>query len=149
MKRAFRSRVALPCAFLCLVGLVGCGAKKGVELKGSVVLPKGVTLGNGSVSVTLIPEDKSGSEAIAKMTEKEPNLVFRRSDAQGVLPGKYKVVVRLNGYPGSPEAAKAASSYKMYNKLYDQEKTKLTCEVTGETTQSITIDLNAGKVTTN
>jgi hypothetical protein len=149
MKRSFRSRVAVACAFLCLVGLVGCGAKKGVELKGSVVLPKNMPLGNGSVTVTLIPEDKSGTEASANVTSKDTTVAFRRSDVDGVLPGKYKVVARLKAYAGSPEAAKVAASYKQFNKLYDHEKTKLTCEVTADPNQAITIDLNAGKVTKN
>ena len=108
-----------------------------------------MTLGNGSVSVTLIPEDKAGSEAIATMTSKDTTAVFRRADAEGVLPGKYKVVVRFKAYAGSPEAAKAAASYKQLNKNYEHETTKLTCEVTSEPSQHITIDLNAGKVTKN
>ena len=150
MKRACRSCVVLACTFLCLVGLSGCGAKKGVELKGSVVLPKNVTFGDGaSAIVVLIPEDKAGSEANAKMTSKDTNLVFRRNDAEGVLPGKYKVVVKLNSYPGGPEAAKNAETFKQFNKAYDQERTKMTCEVTAEPNQTITIDLNTGKVTKN
>src|SRR5439155_23373531 len=134
----------LVCILICLVGSVGCSGKKGIVVKGKVVLPAGVQLDkNDSVSVRIVPEskDKSGKGG-ASAGVNVSDLTFTLKD---VAPGKYKAGATFSTY-GSTKQHEA--EFKKLNEKYDPEgSSPLTYEVTSDSEQSITIDLAAGKVT--
>jgi len=104
MFRSLLSR-ALPA----LVGVVllvsaGCGPGKGTPVSGKVVPPAGVKLADeDQIEINFVPDDPKVKRG-AGGTAKPPGLTFTvaMSEGPGMLPGKYKVTVRITPYAGSP-----------------------------------------------
>jgi hypothetical protein len=134
----------------CLFALAGCAGKKGVTVKGKVILPPGVNLGNkGSLLVDFMPQDSGGTTAIGPCSLPDGSFEAKMPKGKGVLPGKYKIVVRMDPSPGVQDAQAQADKVKPFNQKFDKTNTKLTYEVTADPTQSITIDLNTETVKKN
>lgn len=138
--RLLRCLLVLPfcCAFL----LTGCG-KKGVTVKGTVILPQGTTLAEtDATTVTFRPEEAGGMPSSAKI-KADGSFV-----ATKVYPGKSKISLSLEPYPGStPEILKRKEAFRGLNKTFDANNSPLTYEVTSDPEQTITIDLPQKKVT--
>jgi len=147
MQRMSSFRSALGISVVCLLILSGCGGKKGVTVNGKLV-PGNLKLAEtDSVEISFSPEAPGGKAASGMAKGNDPSFVVNSADGKGVEPGKYKVGVRIQPYMGSAGAAGRASALEKINKDYDPTKTKLTYEVTGDATQSITVDLAKGTVT--
>jgi hypothetical protein len=141
-------------SLLALFGLVlllstGCGPGKGAPVSGKVILgPAFKVADEDSVEVSFIPDDpkvKRGATAIAK----PPGLTFtaNTTETTGVLPGKYKIAVKVTPYMGSPGSGDRKQLFDdKINKQFGALDTKMTYEVTAGT-QSVTIDLTKGTVT--
>lgn len=140
-KRLSASLIAA--ALLCLLGPAGCGGAKGNKLTGSVVLPPGVKMEpNDSGGIRFIPAGKTGKVAAAGLDPK--TLTFTAKDVQ---PGKYKVGLTLDAYPG-PARDKRQKVFEDLGKRYNPDSTSpLTYEVTADPEQSIVIDLSKNTVT--
>ena len=70
-----------------------------------------------------------------------------RQASKGVVLGKYKIAVQFKPYPGESGSDKREELFTPINDYYHRDASKLTCEVTGDS--SITIDLAKGTVTKN
>lgn len=149
MLRTLRLSPLLVCATLALLVLPGCG-KKGAPVKGKLVLPPEVKLAdNDTVKVTFIP-DKTGAEGYSgKVSPSDLSFVVDSGNKKGVQPGKYKVAVSIQPYPGGEGTAERKQKLQPLNSAYDPGTTKLTYDVTSDSNQSITIDLTKGSVTKN
>src|SRR5262245_25764944 len=118
----------LTCACVCLLGPTGCGGKKGTDVTGKLVLPAGVQLAeNDSINIRFIPqkEDKTGKGGGSGGVS-PTDLSFTVKD---IAPGKYKISVNIQPYPGS-EQVKHAAAFAPLNKTFEAENTPLTYEVT-------------------
>lgn len=144
-------RLLFMVAALSMAGLCGCGSgKKGVELQAKLLLPGNIRLGEqASSTITFVPEDSKSESASGKYKTKDQPFPIDTSQGKGILPGKYKVTVQLNPYPGSEEAKTQANAVKSVNGRYNLEKTPLSYEVTNDSKQAITIDLNKGTIQKN
>jgi len=152
MPRNLLSRSLLGGLALTVLLLAGCGGKKTVSLKGKLVLPQGLTVGpNDSVEIAFVPEGAApvgpgNPQPVATYNSADSSFVVATGKASGIPPGKYKIAVRISGYPGSdtPERAKALEGL---NARFDPKTTTLAYEVAPEGEQTITIDLSKGTVT--
>jgi hypothetical protein len=149
MLRSLLSRSLLALFGVVLLVSTGCGPSKGSPVTGKVVLPAAFKLADeDQVEVSFLPDDpkvKRGATAMAK----PPGLTFtaNTSETTGVLPGKYKIAVKVTPYMGSPGSQERKQKFDdAINKHYESYNTKLTYEVTAGA-QSITIDLTKGTVT--
>jgi len=135
---------------LTLLLAVGCGVGKGTPTSGKLVLPQGVQLAEtDSVEVTFFPDDpkvKRGATATVKTSDL--SFTANTSETTGVLPGKYKIAVRITPYMGSPGTDKRVKALEPLNQKFEREKTPLTFDVpAGNDTVNLTIDLAKGTVT--
>jgi hypothetical protein len=147
MLRTCRPRLLLVVTALCLLPLAGCGTK-GYTVTGKVVLPANVKMAaDDSVTILFAPEDPKGTSAPAEFTPSDNTFVAKGPEGKGLPPGKYKVSVQITPYPGKPESAQRATQLSGINSAYDLANTKMTYEVTKDSSQSITIDLTKGTVT--
>ena len=139
----------LACALLGLLALSGCGGKKGVMVKGTLVFPLDLKMGEGDmVQVHFEAEDKDGKSSPATYSANEKSFVANGPDAKGVLPGKYKITVQVSTYLGSMDKDSLARNarYQEFNGRFDSKNSKLSYEVTGDGPQTITINLDKGTV---
>jgi hypothetical protein len=128
---------------LSLLALTGCKSATGVTVNGKVILPPKLSLhDNDSVSLSFMPAEKTGKAAPASVSPKD--LTFTATNVQ---PGKYKITVQFQGYPGAKDTEKRAEVFAPVNKSFDSENTKLSYEVSDTSPQSITVDLAARTVT--
>jgi len=128
--------------FLGLVFAAGCSGAKPVTVQGKIILPKTVKLvETDNVEVRFIPEGAKAKAATAIM--KTSDMTFTTPD---ILPGKYKVFVKITPYAGMPGNDKRARDLQPLNHENDEDASKLSVEVGSEPTQSITIDLAAKSV---
>src|SRR5262249_10642486 len=110
---------------------------------GKLVPPPKVALKESdSVSVNFVPVEKTGKTAAATVSQKDMTFVCK-----DVSPGKYKIAVQFQAYPGSKDNEKHAASLASVNKKFEASTTPLSYEVTRDAPQSITVDLAAEKVT--
>jgi len=146
-----RSPLVLFGVFLLLA--TGCGPGKGAPVSGKVVLPGNLKLVDTAnmedeVEVTFIPDDpkvKRGATAKAK----PPGLTFtaNTSETTGVLPGHYKIAIKITPYGGAPGSQDRKQRFDdVINKAFDASTTKLSYDVVAGA-QTITIDLTKGTVT--
>lgn len=135
-----------------LIGLLvlsGCGRKTAV-VKGTVVLPANVKLiESDSAKIIFMPEEKDRPACSGAISTSDNSFVAHNPTNKGLPPGKYKVTVRLQPYPGSKGSEKRQELFARINDKYDELASKLTYEVTEEPTQSITIDLTKGTIAKN
>jgi hypothetical protein len=148
---ATRNRLFSALPLLGLLVLAGCGGKKGATITGTLVLPSNVELAdNDAIKVSFVPAEQGTDlrPAVAQVSPTEKTFVIYGPDRHGVAPGKYLVAVKFQVYPGTldTEASKREKAFEGLNKRYDDTHTKLTCDVTAEPQQTITIDLGAGTV---
>jgi len=140
-----------------LLASAGCGPGKGTPVSGKVVLPGKMTFEkDDSVEIVFIPEDakKRGATVFATASGKSSDVSFTNlntAETTGVLPGKYKVTVKVTPYAGAPGSNERKRAFDdAINKQYDAIVSKLTYEVAaGSEPQTITIDLGKGTVTKN
>jgi len=133
-----------------LLSSLGCGAPKGTAVTGKVIVPSQLKFGEGDqVEVTFVPEDskKPGASGVAK----PPDFTFTAATPQtvGVLPGKYKIAVRIAPYLGAPGSEGRTAAFEKVNENFNVIRTKLTYEVTAGAPHDLTIDLTKGTVTKN
>ena len=138
------SRLLASCS-LALVVLTGCTSEKKVTVSGKLVLPAGVTLvENDSVQIIFARDDdptKSGGAA----TVNPADLSFTST----MSPGKYKIGVTFQPYPGMKESEVRAKQLSQRVGMYSVEATALRYEVTTDAKQTITINLAQGTVSKN
>jgi hypothetical protein len=131
-----------------LLLLTGCGPGKGTPVSGKLILPPGVkTESNDSIEVVFSPEDAKMRGATAKVNSSDLTFTVDSAETKGVLPGKYKVTVKITPYMGQQGSDKRAMALEPMNKNFDLKNSKLTYEVTAGTEHKITIDLTKGTIT--
>jgi hypothetical protein len=140
---------------LLVLAVTGCGPGTGATVSGKVVLPAGWSFENeDAVEITLVPEDptaKRSATASASGAARGTEVSFTAHTPQtkGVLPGRYKLGVRITPYPGMPGSeARKTKLDGAINRKYEATKGALSYEVT-DGAQTITIDLGKGTVTKN
>jgi len=151
MPRKLLSRSLLGGLVLTALLLTGCGGTKTVPVKGKLVLPQGLTVGqNDTVQIVFVPEDTSSGKAppqpVAEFNPSDSTFTASLPKKSGIPPGKYKITVQISGYPGPGENAKRKEYLETLNEKFSPKTTPLSCEVAPEGAQSFTIDLNQGTV---
>jgi len=148
-----RSLLLSSLAVLVLVS-AGCGPGKGTPTSGKVVLPKGLSFEkDDSVEIGFVPDDpkvKRGATATVAATGGSEVAFSNMNSAEttGVLPGKYKVTVKVTPYMGGPGSQGRKQKFDdAVNKKYEVSTTKLTYEVAAGADQKVNIDLQAGTIT--
>jgi hypothetical protein len=152
MPRIVRRSSILVLAIVCVLGLAGCG-KKGVIVKGKVIYPENLTVTSDQyVTVGFTPQDKNVLASTAVYNSDDNTFEAKGLDGKGLIPGKYTVTISVvqapkpSGGAVGKDAMLREMQYKDLTKKYDPGVSPLSFEVT-PSTQSITIDLNAGTVT--
>jgi len=137
--------VILTCPCVCLLGPAGCSAKKEVSVSGKLVLPADLELvENDGITIQFVPQEKSDTSVqsvLAGVSSRDHTI-----PPTAIYPGKYKIKVAFQPYPG-PEQAKRTAILAPVNKAFEAASTPLTYEVTSDEKQSITIDLAKKSVT--
>jgi hypothetical protein len=127
---------------VCVPAVAGCG-KQRVTVKGTLVLPANIQPAKDDhVSITFEPEEKGVKAAQAKFTVSDQSFV-----AQGVYPGRNRISVKIDPYPGNPGSTERAAHFARLNRAFEPGSTKLTHEVSRDSVQAIMIDLSRGTVT--
>jgi hypothetical protein len=145
MRRTALPFISAACAAACLLSLPGCGgSSKGVNVKGTVVLPAGLKLAEGeNLLMSFEPEDASaGKSYSATYTASDHSFTVKDVPA-----GKYKITFGVQAYPGSPDAKARESVLKPFNTTFDKAHTPLSVEVKKGGTQNVTVDLVKKTVT--
>jgi hypothetical protein len=132
---------------LAAIVLAGCG--DGVSrssVKVTVTTSKTKLENSDSISVSFVADGAGGENAIASGNPDKQPLTARPTagEATGVKPGKYKVAVQINPYPG--QTPEHQQQLQQISAQYDPTKTTLTYDVVAGKDQSLTIDLDAGKI---
>lgn len=142
-------RLFLALFSLTLLLATGCGVGKGTPVSGKLVLPQGMQLAeNDSVELVFFPDDpkvKRGATGTVKPADQ--SFVVNTSETTGVLPGKYKISVRITPYMGAPGMDKRRLALEPLNKKFEQATTPLTFDVPAGDAVNLTIDLAKGTVT--
>jgi hypothetical protein len=132
-----------------MFGLSGCGKKKPVIVKGTVVLPDRLKVEkDDQVSLAFTPQDKSLQASGTTISNDDNTFEAKGLDKKGLVPGKYTITVSFVVPPGASGGQARDRVYKDLNKRYDPANSPLSFDVTPETT-SITIDLTKDTVTKN
>jgi hypothetical protein len=130
-------------AFSLLIGCGGTPAGSDVQVRvTSTAVPLDET---DSIEVVFVPEGE-GQSATASGSAREQPLKAFRTDAAGVAPGRYKVVVRVTPYAGMAPPQRVAATEQL-NKQFEHATTPLRYEVTADKEQAITINLDDQSVT--
>ncbi len=142
MSRASSRLPKLVAVTLVLSFVAGCGGPTPVPLSGKVVLPSGVKLADtDSVTVVFVPEEGDQSKG-ENATLSPKDLSFSAK----VVPGKYKIAVNVQIYPGSAGAMKETNAKNKELSLvfgsFSSGSTPLHYEVTKEANQTITLNLD-------
>lgn len=147
-----------PCRFLSLLvfafGLLvvaGCGGgagKKAAVLKGKVILPSNIKLGESdSASINFNPETEGDPNLTAVVNPVDLTFTATGVKGKGTPPGNYKISVVLQPY--TPGVSPLRQACDELNNRYSDGSTPLSYNLTEEPQQSITIDLSKGTVTKN
>jgi len=133
----------LTLTLLTLITLVGCGAKP-IPVKGKVVLPQNVTLAqDDSAELRFVNEDPKGKSAATTLSNSDASF------AANVIPGKYKIVLRITPYPGKPTSKQREQGLEPVNNAFSEKNSKVIGDVSDKSDQSVTIDLVKGTVSSN
>jgi hypothetical protein len=129
----------LACTLCFLVVLTsGCGQRRRVTVKGTLVLPANVQLAEkDTVRIVFAPEDSGIKGARAKFNPSDKSFV-----ATGVPTGKNKVTVAISPYQKGAGSEQHAKDLDVLNQAYGGPKTPLSYEVSKDPEQSITIDVS-------
>jgi hypothetical protein len=122
----------------------GC-SKPGVTVSGTVVFPEKLKVSEKEIVQIMFLPQPTGDRTVAAVFSRE-NGTF---ECKNLVPGSYKITVRVDPVPGGKEAAKPSTEMAQFNKSFDRASTKLLYEVTADSTQSIALDLTKGTVTKN
>jgi uncharacterized protein YcfL len=141
-----RSSFSLATLVLCLLFVAGCGSsQKGATLKGTVILPPNVKLAaNDSATLSFTPDGEGGQPFAAAINPADLSFVAAGPQGKGIAPGKYKITVNFQPY--APGQTKERAIFENINKRYDIDTSRLSCDVTADPQQSITVDLSKGTV---
>ncbi len=151
MPRIRRPLSALAFASLSFYLLIAAGCGPGrATISGTLVLPNTVQLSDSdSVEIIFHPDPPEAGAMPASATVKNADKTFtvKTADGKNIPPGKYKVTVRILPYPGGPDDREVQLDNAVNSYYGAEAATKLEYEVTGDSTQKITIDLAQGKIT--
>jgi len=152
MPRKLLSRSLLGGLVLTALLLTGCGGIKTVPVKGKLVLPQGLTVGqNDTVQIVFVLDEapssgKAAPQPVAEYNPSDSTFTASLPKKSGIPPGKYKVTVQISGYPNQQENPKRKEYIETLNEKFSPKNTTLSCEVAPEGAQSFTIDLGQGTV---
>jgi hypothetical protein len=133
----------------CLLLLPGCGGG-GQVVSGKVVFPPNLTLKpDDTISIVFEPENSSGKAGTGHVSPDDKAFTANGPNGGGIPPGKYTVTVLITPYMGHPDYNKRAKMVEEFNKKYGSAPSRLTYEVTSDSSQSVTVDLAKGTVTKN
>ncbi len=136
-------RAPLALLGMAVLTLAGCSAQ-GVTVSGKVVFPPATKLvDTDTAQIAFMPDAKAAGKAVAAKIATDGSFACK-----DLPPGKYKLVVSLLPYPGSPDHAKRKAQFDRLDRAYDEQHSKLTDEVASGS-QQITVDLVSGTVTKN
>ena len=136
-------RLAFFVVALAVMTLVGCGGGKRTKVKGTLVLPAGVTVGpQDSLTITLIPTsaEKSGPPPSGGVDPKALTFVVDGADHKGIAPGKYKVYVSCTPYPGDNLKERKEKLDKAFAPFLG-DKSTLEVDLSDGSDHTITVDL--------
>jgi hypothetical protein len=123
-----------------LLCVAGCSERTVNNFTGKLVLPSKLKLlENDSVTIGFTPEGATGKAANGIVSNGDQTFTVK-----DVTAGKYKITVSITPYPGDK---KRAALFESLNSKYDAKSTPLKYDMTTESNQSITIDLDTGAVT--
>lgn len=142
-----RRSVSFSALVLCLLVFAGCGgSKKGPTIKGTVVLPPNVKLAeNDSATITFAGSGEGTKQFATPINVADLTFQASGPTGKGVIPGEYKIAVRLQPYAGGKSQHKPACD--AINDKYSSGNSNLSYKVTEDPEQSITVDLTKGTVT--
>ncbi len=155
MTRVRLSHFLLVPFFASLLAVAGCSPPKGTPVSGKLLLPSGTSLEKDDVvEITFRPEgDAKSASGNVSATEKSSSVAFTAKTAgipTGVLPGKYRIGVKITPYAGMPKSNDRKRVLdEGLNQKFNVEKSPLTCEVTADLQNDFTIDLDKGNVKKN
>jgi len=137
-------------AMFCATLLTGCGDGVSRSTVKVTVNSTKVKLEDTDAIAVVFTPDGSGETALASGEARKQPLTANPSakEAKGVTPGKYKLTVQVTPYAGMAQPAHEAA-VKELSSRFDANNSKLTCEVASGKEQTLTIDLDAGTVTSN
>ncbi len=142
------SRLLAVCAFaLSLNLIVGCGeiAGKVVTVSGKVILPSQIKLEDqDSIELRFAAESFDGPGKGAATSVSAKDLSFT---ATNVPPGKYKIVISVQPYAGTPGSNKRMLQLEPFNKANNLYQTKLSTEIGSQDIKDLVIDLDKKSVT--
>jgi hypothetical protein len=144
MMRTCGFRLLLGFVSLTLLLLAGCGGGKPRTVSGKLVLLPGTNLvASDSVNLIFVPEAQGGKTVVADVSQND--LTFTAK----VPPGKYKISFSVQPYAGESESEKRAEAFAQTNEAFSTDSTPLTYEVTGDPSQTVTVDLAQRRVAKN
>jgi hypothetical protein len=152
MPRKLLSRSLLGGSVLTVLLLAGCGGgMKTVPVKGKLVLPQGLTVGqNDTVQIVFLPEmtttGTAAAQPVAEYNPSDATFTVNLPKKNGIPPGKYKITVQISGYPSLTENPKRKEYLESLNEKFSAKTTNLMCEVAPDGAQSFTVDMNQGTV---
>jgi len=129
--------------------LAGCGETGGkvVTVSGKVIFPAQIKLEDtDSIELRFAPESFDGPGKGAATSVSAKDLSF---SATNVPSGKYKLVISVQPYAGTPGSNKRMLQLEPFNKANDLYQTKLTVEVGSQDVKDMVIDLDKKSVKAN
>jgi hypothetical protein len=126
-----------------LLPLAGCS--RGSTVSGTVEFPTGLKpADNEALEIAFAPVTKGQQKGgLAQFSSSDDTFECRE-----LAPGKYKITVKLSIItPPKEDPKKRIAEITQFNKRFDQSNSTLLYDVTSDSSQSITLDLNKGKVT--
>lgn len=143
-------RLLAACVFaLSLNMFIGCGeiAGKVVNVSGKVILPSQIKLEDqDSIELRFAAESFDGPGKGAATSVSAKDLSF---SATNVPSGKYKIVIKVQPYAGTPGSNKRMLQLEPFNKANDLYQTKLTVEIGSQDVKEMVIDLDKKSVKVN
>lgn len=141
------SALAFASLSLGLLAAGGCGPGR-AAISGTLVPPNTVQLSDSdSVEIIFHPEEAGAMPGTATVKNGDKTFTVKTADGKNLPVGKYKVTVRILPYPGGPDDREVQLDNAVNTYYGTETATKLEYEVTGDSTQKITIDLGQGKIT--
>lgn len=120
--------------------LAGCGGVKTVPVTGKLVFPPKTKIADtDSIALTFIAEE-GGHNTSASVSAKDSTFTAN------VLPGKYKIAVSVKAYAGMKDSESRTKEFDRQFGAHGIGATSLRTDITGDSNQSITIDLQKGSI---
>jgi hypothetical protein len=126
-----------------LVFVAGC-SDSSVSVSGKLIPPADVKIEKSdSVNITFTPAEGSKGKPWVGVFSPDDNTFA----AKEVVPGSYKVSVFIQPYPGEKGSEKRMETLQDVNARFSADKSNLKTEITGDRSQSITVDMKSNTVT--